>query len=92
MKNNESVTKLAQAIAELRKSGLTVTDETLNGGSMGIAGVRDREDRCAELEKPTKYVQAIAKMRASGLVVNDRTKKGGVIGIVGGVRLPAKKN
>jgi hypothetical protein len=42
MKNNESVTKLAQAIAKLRKSGLMVTDETARGGSIGITGVRDR--------------------------------------------------
>ena len=41
MRKNESVTKLAQAIARLRKSGLTVTDETKKGGSIGIAGVRD---------------------------------------------------
>ena len=41
MRKNESVTKLAQAIAALRKSGLTVADETKKGGSIGIAGVHD---------------------------------------------------
>jgi hypothetical protein len=40
-KQNESVTKLGKAIATLRKFGLTVTDETKKGGSIGIAGVRD---------------------------------------------------
>ena len=42
MRKDESVTKLSQAIARLRKAGLTVTDETQNGGSIGISGVHDR--------------------------------------------------
>jgi hypothetical protein len=40
-KQRKNATKLAQAIASLRKSGLTVTDETKKGGSIGISGVRD---------------------------------------------------
>jgi hypothetical protein len=53
MKNNESVTKLAQAIARLRKFGLTVTDETPKGGSIGIAGVRDRSKE-GEVAEPVE--------------------------------------
>jgi hypothetical protein len=41
-KQRENATKLAQAIATLRKLGLTVTDETKKDGSIGIAGVHDQ--------------------------------------------------
>jgi hypothetical protein len=41
-KQRKNATKLAQAIASLRKSGLSVTDETKKGGSIGITGVRDQ--------------------------------------------------
>jgi hypothetical protein len=40
-KENENATKLAKGVATLRKSGLTVTDETKKGGSIGITGVHD---------------------------------------------------
>jgi hypothetical protein len=65
-KENESATKMAKAIATLRKSGLKVTDETQKGGSIGITGVHDRREGCTELGKPTKYAQAIAKMLGFG--------------------------
>jgi phage terminase Nu1 subunit (DNA packaging protein) len=64
-KENESATKMAEAIATMRESGLNVTDETQKGGSIGITGVHRREE-CTELAKPTKDAQAIAKLRASG--------------------------
>ena len=44
-KENEKSTKLAKAVATLRKSGLTVTDETKKGGSIGISGVRDGTEK-----------------------------------------------
>jgi hypothetical protein len=65
-KEDESATKMAKAIATMRKSGLKVTDETQKGGSIGITGVHDRREGCTELGKPTKYAQAIAKMLGFG--------------------------
>jgi hypothetical protein len=44
-KQCKNATKLAQAIARLRKLGLTVIDETKKGGSIGIAGVRDQSKK-----------------------------------------------
>jgi hypothetical protein len=59
-RDTEKATKLAQAIAKLRESGLTVTDETHEGGCIGITGVHNPS---AELQKATKFSQAIPEMR-----------------------------
>jgi hypothetical protein len=58
--DTEKNTKFAQAIAKLRKSGLTVRDMTHEGGCIGITGVHNPS---AELQKATKLPQAIAEMR-----------------------------
>jgi hypothetical protein len=58
--DTEKMTKLSQAIAKLRESGLTVRDLTHEGGCIGITGVHNPS---AELRKATKLSQTIPDMR-----------------------------